>query len=146
MNEEIENKIEDLVKTMGFELWDINIGKGFFNIYVDKVFGYITIDECASINENIKFMLKNENLCQENVSITVSSPGINRKLKTRYHFEKSIGKKVKIITKEKIDNKNYFIATIKSIRDNELEIFFNETGSSLIIPFAFIKECNINEA
>ena len=54
--------------------------------------------------------------------LEVSSPGLNRKLITREHFDRFIGKTVKIKLKEKIDNRKNYKGELLTRNDNEIEV------------------------
>ena len=66
-------------------------GAKYLRIYADKEDGGISLDECESINRTISTALDEADPIKENNILEVSSPGIERKLKTPWHFEKYQG-------------------------------------------------------
>ena len=54
--------------------------------------------------------------------LEVSSPGLNRKLITKEHFDRFIGKTIKIKLKEKIDNRMNYKGELLTRLGNEIEV------------------------
>ncbi len=99
LNEIIKNIVED----NGCELYDIEIseedGNKFFRIYITKP-GGVNLDDCEAINNLLSPIFDIEEPFKDKYFLEVSSPGIERKLTKKEHFEKSIGENVKITTNE----------------------------------------------
>ena len=95
--------IENIVKENGCELYDIEIseegGNKFFRIYITKP-GGVSLNDCEAINNLLSPIFDIEEPIKDKYFLEVSSPGIERKLTKKEHFEKSIGENVKVITLE----------------------------------------------
>lgn len=74
-------------------------------------------------------------------TLEVSSPGIDRPLRTPEHFAKSIGEEVKLRTNQPIDGKSNFRGALKSSSDSKIVI--DVDGMSIEIPFDKISRANI---
>lgn len=59
----------------------------------------ITIDECAQISRHIHHFLEENNLLTDNLSLDVSSPGIDEPLKVSQQFQKQQNKMVDVVLK-----------------------------------------------
>lgn len=59
----------------------------------------ITIDECAQISKHIHHFLEENNLMSDNLSLDVSSPGMDEPLKVPQQFQKQLNKKVDVVLK-----------------------------------------------
>ncbi len=79
-----------------FEIIEITEeGNNMFTIYIESLEG-ITISDCTNLS---KFILSN--LPKDlNISLTVSSAGIDKPLRSPIQFFKNIGKKIEVKTKE----------------------------------------------
>ena len=99
LNEIIKNIVED----NGCELYDIDISEEgdnkFFRVYITKP-GGVTLSECATINNLLSPIFDIEEPLNDKYFLEVSSPGVERKLSKKEHFEKSIGENVKVTTNE----------------------------------------------
>ncbi len=59
----------------------------------------ITIDECAQISKHIHHFLEENNLMSDNLSLDVSSPGMDEPLKVPQQFQKQLNKQVDVVLK-----------------------------------------------
>ena len=101
--EELKNVIKNIVEDNGCELYDIeesveNDNK-YFRVYITKA-GGVTLNDCVAINNLISPIFDVEEPIKDKYFLEVSSPGIERKLTKKEHFEKSIGENVKVTTNE----------------------------------------------
>ena len=78
----------------------------YLRIYADKD-GGILIDDCEKISRELSAWLDEEDPIKENYILEVSSPGIERKLTKKEHFEKYLGETIDInLYKQKRRDKN----------------------------------------
>jgi ribosome maturation factor RimP len=59
----------------------------------------ITIDECAQLSRHIHHFLEENNLLTDNLSLDVSSPGMDEPLKVAQQFQKQLNKNVDVVLK-----------------------------------------------
>ena len=104
----------------------------FLRILVDRPSGGITIDECASLNRDISGLLEEKNILDRRYILEVSSPGLDRPLKTKNDFLRCINRKVRFFLAEPKDGKLEMEGVIHSVND-ELVCIERE---GLIIPLA----------
>ena len=101
--EELKNIIKNIVEENGCELYDIEeTTEGdhkFFRVYITKP-GGVSLDDCAAINNLLSPIFDVEEPIKDKYFLEVSSPGIERKLTKKEHFQKSIGENVKLNTTE----------------------------------------------
>ena len=113
---EIVDRVKELLLPIleegGFELIDVEFVRGpvgwVLRIYADRPEGGITISDCQWISERIGTLLDVEDLIPHAYNLEVSSPGLDRPLKTRRDFEKHVGMVVKKKTHEPMDNQRNF--------------------------------------
>ncbi len=87
------------VSSMGFELLDIDFSGGSLRLTIDKP-GGVTLDDCVSVNRRASLLLDTSDPIKSSYRLEVSSPGLNRRLKTKKDFEYFSGRGAKILTKE----------------------------------------------
>lgn len=120
----------------GVEVIGVNLlgswNRMLLRVTIDKD-GGVTLDDCEKFSRNLGSLLEIEDPVQSAYTLEVSSPGLDRPLTTLKDFEGNIGRLVRVITKEKIDNQNFFLGRIigvvgniirLSIDKEEREIFF----------------------
>ena len=104
-----ENVVSDIAVGMGYELIDLELDEsGLVRIFIDIVDNTrdVSVKDCELLTRQLLYQLPVENLAFERLE--VSSPGIDRKLTKKSHFERFMGSRVQISLKESIDNiKNF---------------------------------------
>ena len=100
-------------------------------LVVDKPEG-ITIDECEEINNFLSLELDKQDIIQERYVLEVSSPGIDRPIKTERDFERAMGKELEITTYERIDDRKAHEGRLLGM-DKE-NIVIEKDGVSVVIP------------
>jgi ribosome maturation factor RimP len=85
-------------------------------LFVEKE-GGITIDDCARLNERIGEILDTEDVMPEQYILEVSSPGLDRSLKTRRDFERAMGKEIRVHTYEPVADKRDHEGVVTAVDD-----------------------------
>ena len=128
LREKIQEMIQTSIEIMDYELIDIEChqGKKSLNIIVDidHTRG-VKIDDCVKITNAISPILDDDNALNEYYNLEVSSPGLNRKLILKEHYDKFIGKVIKIKLKIKIDNRKIYKGTLLERIDGSISIVEN---------------------
>lgn len=142
VREQLKSIIEEYLKGQNLDLVDIIYryeGRELFlRILVDKPEGGISLDECASVNENISRILDEEDSIGQKYILEVSSPGIDRPLATKNDFQRCIGRKVKFFLTEKINQKIELDGVTDKVTDDS--VFINTKQGALEIPLLKIKK------
>ena len=92
----------DFLATEGYELYNIEFvkeGKDWFlRIYVDMASGegYIGTEDCEKVSRFLSERLDEEDPIEQNYYLEVSSPGMDRPLLTKAHYERYVGSEVEI--------------------------------------------------
>lgn len=96
----LEKIIRAVAESEGADLVELTLSGGrrrrMLRVFVDRP-GGITVDECARLNRLIGAVLDVEDLIDGPYVLEVSSPGLDRPLKTDRDFERSTGCKVRVI-------------------------------------------------
>lgn len=93
-NVNIEQLLSATIEAMGFEIWgvDYTVYKNRANlcVYIDSE-GGITADDCADVSNQIEGVLDVDAQLPQNLTLEVSSPGLDRILFKPHQFESRIG-------------------------------------------------------
>ncbi len=99
----LKEVIKNIVEDNGCELYDIEQtiegDNKFYRVYITKP-GGVSLNDCVAINNLLSPIFDIEDPVEGKYFLEVSSPGIERKLTKKEHFEKSIGENVKVTTTE----------------------------------------------
>jgi len=136
---EIIDRVKELIsgylKDNGIELVEITYrreqGGMTLRLLVDTPSG-IRIDECEGLNNYLSELLDTEDVIQEHYIIDVSSPGLDRPIKTDRDFERSIDKTLEITTYEPIDGRKTHEGRLVGIAKDGIVV--ESKGISTVIP------------
>ena len=114
--------IEPIVEQAGAELVDLEVagshGRPVVRAYVDTL-GGITLDECARLSRLLEAELERSGMVPERYVLEVSSPGIDRPLTRRQHFERFVGREIDVRTYTNRDGRKKFVGTLEGVEDTE---------------------------
>lgn len=140
--EELKVIIEDYLKSQSLDLVDLIYryeGRDLvLRILIDKPEGGITLDECASHNQNISRILDEKDILQARYILEVSSPGLGRPLKTKNDFLRCINKEVKFFLNESIEGKLELDGIIQKVDDEA--VYIDTKDRILAIPISKINK------
>lgn len=136
---DLENKIKLLVESLGFALYDIlNVKENenqILRICITKPDtkkgNTITLEDCQEVSLALSPLLDVEMPDSKKYFLEVSSPGIERTLKTPIHYQSAVGEFVRVKT---IDKKE-FRGKLLQVDENTLMLENNQT-----IPLDSIKK------
>jgi len=86
------------IEGLGYELVDLDYsigGKGVLRVYIDLP-GGINVTDCARVSRALSAFLDVEDPIPGSYNLEVSSPGVNRRLRTAEHFRRFKGHEVKV--------------------------------------------------
>jgi len=140
----VEAILRKAVLAKGLELVHIEYqpqkSTSLLRIYIDKQSG-VNLEDCEQISKYAGVLLDVEDLIPNNYTLEVSSPGIERPLFRRGDYERFVGKEIRLMTNEKVDNRKKFIGFIQNFAKDILRLECNET--TYAIPFGMIKKANL---
>lgn len=96
-------------------------GNWYLRYYIDKPDG-VTLDDCEKISQEISRQLDVLDPIPYSYSLEVSSPGIERQLKSPRDFSNAINKLVEVKTFQPIDGKKVFSGILTAYSDDFLTI------------------------
>ncbi len=142
----IEKKITDLIELpleqMGYELIRVkNIGNDVLQIMIDSEKN-ININDCTKATKLIRNILHVANL-DDAFGLEVSSPGIERPLVKPAHFQKYIGKLIKLNSTTAVDGQKKFIGVLESFNNTSNKITLTCDGRTVNIDFEQVQSASL---
>jgi ribosome maturation factor RimP len=141
---DLHTLLEPAVKAADAQLWGVEYlpsGKhSILRVYIDKPEG-VTVDDCALASRQISALLDVEDPISGEYSLEVSSPGLDRSLFLKEHFEQLVGQKIvlQLLVAEK--GKRKIQGIIDSVQDNGIILIYED--SPLTIAFSNINKANL---
>jgi ribosome maturation factor RimP len=96
--------LERDVAALGYELVELEFnahhGGGLLRLYIDRPgeTDGVTVEDCAAVSRRVSEQLDAADLIRTEYTLEVSSPGLDRPLRTRAHFERFTGSRVHVET------------------------------------------------
>ncbi len=127
---------EPIAKDNGCYLYDVEYlkegGIWFLRVYVDKEEGGISLDECEIVSRALSQVLDREDPIDRNYYLEVSSPGVERKLKTKEHFDRYLGETVDIGLYKAIGGSKLLTGTLQGFDGEKISVQVG--GEALELP------------
>ncbi|MDI3476846.1 MAG: ribosome maturation factor RimP [Thermoanaerobacterium sp.] len=130
------SKIEELTRNLvapaieknNFELVDVEYKKEgnnwYLRVYIDKD-GGVSLDDCQIISEYLSEKLDEVDPIENSYILEVSSPGIDRPLKTQRDFDKFKGSLVEVSLYQPIDKKKKYEGELVGLINDKVVITDN---------------------
>jgi ribosome maturation factor RimP len=113
------------VEALGYELVELDApapgGSGTLRLYIDGPDG-IGLEDCERVSHRVSGLLDVEDPIPGHYILEVSSPGLDRPLRTEEHFRSQAGKLAKIVLGSGRPGRRRYKGTIVSVNDGTLEI------------------------
>ena len=126
MANDLKNILEDFLRRQNLDLIEVihrYEGKDLvLRILLDKPEGGISIGECAGLNRAISGLLDEKNILQDRYILEVSSPGLDRPLKTQNDFSRCLNKQVKFFLSDFINGKLEWDGVIAKVSEGMLYV------------------------
>lgn len=109
-------------------------------VYIDTDHG-VSFDELAAAQAWINDIMDDIDPFPGAYTLEVSSPGIDRPLRTREHFERFAGEKVVVKTTAPINGRGTYSGVLVGMNGDDIEIDCD--GELFAIPFDAVKKANV---
>lgn len=132
IKDKVESFLQSLMDTLGLELFDVQFrreGHGWvLRVFVDSEEG-VTLDNCSDVSRQLGHYLDVEDIIDHAYHLEVSSPGLERPLRTVEEFRRFLGKKARVKLHEGIDGVKVFEGNIEDLVDGQIQLRFADGGS-----------------
>ncbi len=90
---ELETPLRSLLSSLGLDLYDLEFAKGALNVIVQRA-GGVDLEALTKANRAISEWLDLNDPIPGRFTLDVSSPGLERRLRTSEHFRSAVGEVV----------------------------------------------------
>ncbi|MBC7087324.1 MAG: ribosome maturation factor RimP [Tissierellales bacterium] len=133
--ENVKEFSDPLVSNLGYELVDVEFVKEqseyFLKIFIDKL-GGVNLEDCQLVSEKIGEKLDQIDIIDVSYYLEVSSPGLDRPIKTDKDIIRNLGKEVEINLYKAVEGKKHFEGILKDYDENTVTIQLEE--NNVVIP------------
>ena len=128
ITEIVEEMLEDFLRQEGYELYNAEFVKEgrdwFLRVYIDKTVTdeYVGTEDCEKVSRFLSEKLDEEDPIEQNYYLEVSSPGMDRPLLKRSHYERYIGREVEIRLYKGKDGTKNIQGVLKVITGDDITV------------------------
>ena len=122
VTDRVRELIEPLVTSQGAEVVDVEHGPGLLRIYLDLVGGGIDLEAITRFSEQISDLLDLHDPVPGRYTLEVSSPGLERPLKTPAQFQRFVGTTVNIKTRSHVEGERRFQGPLTEATDDAVTV------------------------
>ena len=121
---------------------------------IDPLAG-VTHEDCANFSREFGTILDVEDVMPGSYTLEVSSPGLDRKLVKAADFTRFTGSRMKLTTRQPVDNNRHFEGRLESFQDGRLTLDLSvashksrkkmgdAAGQKIEIEFANVEKANL---
>jgi ribosome maturation factor RimP len=139
MRDALMRLLEPPIEALDYELVDVEFARegrgGVLRIFIDRRAGDtgagITVDDCARVSHAVSQVLETEDPIKGHYTLEVSSPGFDRILRVRAHFERFVGERIFAELKVAKDGRRRFVGVLKSIEGDTIVVEVDGKAHSL---------------
>ena len=143
-NSRLHKLFEPGAEALGFEVVAVELvgsgGSTTLRVYIDSPNG-VTVDDCARVSHQLSAILDIEDPVPDRYTLEVSSPGLDRPLSKRQHFERAIGQEVKVRTQHYIEGRRRFTGVLQQVTDDAVVV--DVDGEPYDLPLGDIEKARL---
>ena len=117
----VRDLIVPLVESAELDLYDLDLNGGVLQVLVDRA-GGADIDAIAKLTRSISRALDEQDPIDGTYTLEVSTPGLERPLRTPDHFVRALGTTVKVKTKPGTEGERRLEGTVAAADDRTVTI------------------------
>lgn len=144
MREKLIELLEPVVRAQGCELWELEYqarrGNGFLRLYIDAEQG-IDLEACEKVSRAVSAVLDERDPIPVEYTLEVSSPGMDRVLRTAAHFTRYIGERASVDMVLPVNGRRRFLGKLLAV--NGVELTLEQDGQPVLLPLAGISKARL---
>ena len=125
IKETVRDAVQPIITELGYDIWDITyckVGADYhLEITIDSEAG-INIEDCEKVHRAIDPILDECDPIEGFYYLDVSSPGVERELRTEMHISRSVGEKVRAKLFAAKDGKRVIVGILSAFCDGKITI------------------------
>lgn len=148
MREQLLTILEPVIESLGYELVELEFkphGRGgLLRLYIDtpaeSELG-ITLDDCERTSRQVSAVLDVEDPIPGAFELEVSSPGLNRPLRTLAHYAHFVGERVKIELNRPLDGRKRFTGQLQGVSSDNVIVEMD--GREYTLPLVEVDKARL---
>jgi ribosome maturation factor RimP len=138
LEERVRSLVEPVLARHGADLVEVQVRRGrtqLVRIVADRP-GGIDLETCARVSDELSRLLDVDDTIEGRYTLEVTSPGLDRPLRTPEDFRKNLGRKVKVI-----QARNQMEGIVKEVGQDR--VWLDRDGERIEMPLAEIVKATL---
>lgn len=102
----------------------------------------VSLEHCQKVSEELSAVLDVEDVVPAEYTLEVSSPGLDRPLRSRDDYQRFTGRLAKIVTAEPVARQTAFAGHLRGV-DGDDVLFENQGGKLIRLPLGLIRRARL---
>ena len=142
----IEAMLGPTIRALGCEIWGVEFHprgrSALLRVFIDGADGQgVTLDDCERVSGQVSALLDVEDPIATKYRLEISSPGIDRALFRREHYETSIGEQVDVRLTFPFEGRRRFVGLLAGIEDEDIVVRIGE--EEYLLPLSQVRRTRI---
>ena len=140
LRDQLRELLAPVVAGLGYQLWELEYtprsGGGLLRLYIDTAAdspGGIGLDDCERVSRVVSETLDAADPIPGQYTLEVSSPGLDRVLRTREHFERFAGERVRLEMMQPVEGRKRFSGRLLGVGTSDITLELENGRISLPI-------------
>jgi len=137
-----------VVHELGLQLWELEYGSraggGLLRLYIDSLpdsAESITVEDCAKVSRAVSEVLDASDPIPGEYTLEVSSPGLDRVLRTYEHFARFADELVRVEMKVAMGGRKRFSGRLRTVAPTAITV--EVEGERVVLPLAGIHKARL---
>jgi ribosome maturation factor RimP len=134
LRERLMALVEPVLERLGYELVDLEYSAArahsVVRLFIDAPAG-VALEDCATASREVSAVLDVEDPIPNAYTLEVSSPGLDRVLRTQAHFGRFVGERVHVELKEPRAGRRRYTGTLVAADEEGIELEVDQEPVSM---------------
>lgn len=141
----VSKAVGPVIDELSLELVEVQFrpesGGWVLRLTIDSAAG-ITLEDCTAVSRAVSDLLDVEDMVGHAYRLEVSSPGLDRPLRTLRDYQRCLGRKAKLTTRKPLDGYgSVVIGAIEAAEDDIVTLVVE--GEKVIVPLALVAKAKL---
>jgi len=129
--DDVRALVTPLADDAGAHVYDVTFTGGKLVVALSRD-GGIDLETLTEVTRRLNVLLDEQDVVGGSYTLEVSSPGLERTLRTPEHFEGAVGAEVTIRTKPDVDGERRIRGTVRSVAGDEVTVALEGGGERTV--------------
>ena len=102
----------------------------------------VSVEDCAHVSRDLSALLDVDDVIPAAYTLEVSSPGLDRPLRSAEDYRRFTGRRAKVVMREPVDRQSFFKGRIGGVDGSDVTIETDD-GKQHRVPMAIITRANL---